>query len=96
MAAGVRNLIQAASFVIDPFEIVTMGAYRGITTSNYASPQMFVAPYALMLRGLCFRIDEQWAPSFFPPSVSWTLSFTTPTNTWTLAFALPVTTWTAQ
>lgn len=83
-------MIQPASFMIDGYELETMGFLRSL--ADTVGHQTVVAPYALMLQGLCFRVDEQWAPAFVPPVNTWTLSFAVPTTTWS-GITLPSTTW---
>lgn len=78
--------------MIEGVPLSTFGFFRTIVDTYGA--QTIVAPYALMLRGLCFRIDEAWAPSFTTPVNSWTLSFAAVTTNWSLITA-PATSWTA-
>jgi len=67
-----------------------MGVFR--TVVDTYGQQSVVGPYGLLLRGLCFRVDEQWAPSFTLPINTWA-GITLPSTTWT-GISLPTTTWT--
>ena len=77
--------------MIDGIALENFGLCREIRDTY--GLQTVVAPYALMLNGLAFRVDEQWAPAFTLPINGWSLSFAVPTTTWS-GFTLPSTTWT--
>ena len=81
-----------STFIVDGSGLESMGFFR-VIVDTYGQ-QALVGPYGLMLRGLAFRIDEQWAPSFTLPVNGWTLSFANPVNGWTIAFATPSNGWT--
>lgn len=85
-------MITAASFIITGSGLESFGLFRIVRDQQ--GQQSVVGPYGLLLNGLCFRVDEQWAPTFVLPSTGWTQSFATPTNGWTLAFTPPSTSWT--
>ena len=90
MATGDGYLIQASSFLIDGFALEEFGFCREIN-DTYGF-QTVIAPYALLLRGLCYRVDEQWAPGYTAVIVAWT-GVSLPSTTWT-GITLPTTTWT--
>jgi hypothetical protein len=69
-----------------------MGLFRIIVDTS--GPQTVVGPFGLMLNGLCFNMNEQWAPSFSPVVTGWTQAFAVPTTTWS-GITLPSTTWTS-
>jgi len=74
-------LLNSATFLINGLGLETDGLVRTIT--NTVGTQTVVGSYALMLRGLAFNVNEQWAPSYSPPVTGWTLAFAVPTTTWT-------------
>ena len=85
---------RSTSFLIDG-TILEMGGFcREILDT--AGAQTVVAPFGLMLWGLCYRVDEQWAPSFAVPITGWTLAFAVPTTSWTGVTLPTSTTWTLQ